>query len=781
LFCHWVLRSHFGESLVITKGLDASASETRDALPPRLAAYEFREVARDHAFRNLLCEMYGDCKGHVADFARISHGDLVAAVAREIESGWLVVVRQFDTLGGRGGAQPVPPIPPIPPIPPVPPPIALYYDLASVTAPGHFAPGREGVKVEYDVVNSENAAVTAAKLEILRKKDDKILKKFDLPPPRYTHGRHEFEWDGTVEKGAEFPDGFATIEHSTYVARVTLSGAKGDKTGTTEIQVELKDFKVELGNKDYLKDDDSGKRSKGVLAQIGALPAASTVKLKLTSNLFAQQDAEMNNQTAYSEYEHLWAGGPRIPLIATATVIDSTGAEVRAGMAMGRARVVWDYSDPAQTKDTYKAVAYAPPVFDKATGHGSDSQGAKPYVDAARLYKKAGTLPKDGDNAHVDFGGKRTDNPGPPIFHEGDSGTKNFPFQCSKGPTRKWAGLAPFVKTGDEEARAGAVFRPSRMAGDNYAVTAYLDLAAKLDVADEKPPAPDRTVTVGSFEVWRQVDLVEHHRKNSLVTGVMPSFAEYFEDAYIEVKDDRGGIKDLTQAWYDPEMQAAIGVVTGYALLKQYALKATVSHWDGGTGAATGWIAAFETYNDFKNKVMTGQGLSNAGLTQVLINNQMETHFKYVQKTSYYAADLGAELCKKKVRLAPEGLTIMQFDCASSLEPSTWKILNGMAVFTQRSRTGFLLTNTDAGTEQTPAHEIGHCMFLPHAPRVDVDQTTGATTRVTSGGGITPSFHDAKNWNCLMSYNRPRPGFCGLCLLRLRGYDGAKFNENGPK
>jgi hypothetical protein len=106
--------------------------------------------------------------------------------------------------------------------------------------------------------------------------------------------------------------------------------------------------------------------------------------------------------------------------------------------------------------------------------------------------------------------------------------------------------------------------------------------------------------------------------------------------------------------------------------------------------------------------------------------------------------------------------------------------LNGLAVFTKLAQTGFLLTSTDAGAEQTPAHEIGHCMFLPHAPRVDVT-SAGARVEVTSGGGITPDFHDGKNWNCLMSYNRPRPGFCGLCLLRLRGYMGSKFDKNGPK
>jgi hypothetical protein len=643
------------------------------------------------------------------------------------------------------------------------------YGVSSVKAPGHIAPGKEKITVEYDVVNTSNTSITAARVEILRKKDNKILKKFELKTAEFSEGHHQFLWDGTVEKDKEFPDGFVTIEHSAYLIRPVVAGDKGDRNAAAETKVELKSFKVELGKKDYLADNDLGHRTEEILKHIGKLPASGLVKLKLKSNVFCKADSEMADQTAYTEYEKLWSDGPRIPMIATVTILDSKGNEVRDGKAMGRARVVWDYTDPPQSLTTYKAVALT-------AGGTSNSQGAKPYVDQARLYKKAGTLPKDGDNAHEDFGGKRSDNPGGRIFHSADAGIQNFSFKCDKGATRKWAGLAPFQKDGAEEAKAGAIFHPSRMAGDSYALTAYLDLAEKLDVAAAKPHSPDREITIGRFEVWRQVNMIAHFRKNSTVTGVMPTFAEYFADAYIEVKDDRGAIQDLTKAWFDAEMTAAIGAVTGYSVLKKYALRG--SHWDQG-GSATGWIAAFKSYSSFRNAVKTDLNYSDADLAAFLTNNGIETHYKYVELTSYYGADLGAELCKKKV--SKDGLTILQFDCCSEQEPVTWKILNGMAVSKERTKTGFLLTNTAAGTEQTPAHEIGHCMFLPHAPRLKLN-AAGSAVQVTSAAeGITPSFHDGQNWNCLMSYNRPRPGFCGLCLVRLRGYKGDKFDKNGPK
>lgn len=62
--------------------------------------------------------------------------------------------------------------------------------------------------------------------------------------------------------------------------------------------------------------------------------------------------------------------------------------------------------------------------------------------------------------------------------------------------------------------------------------------------------------------------------------------------------------------------------------------------------------------------------------------------------------------------------------------------------------------------ETTAAHELGHCLFLAHAP----------------GGKVSnpdPFAHDAAMPNCLMGYHDKATDFCGFCLLRLRGWDRA--------
>ncbi len=660
---------------------------------------------------------------------------------------------------------------PIPPRDPV-------YDLTNVKSPDHIAPDKEKIKIEYDIVNPDDA-ITSAKLEIIRKKDSKVLKTFTLTKDQYKEGHHaEFEWDGAIDANPDFPDSFVTIEHSDYTAKVTISGPKGDKSGTTDIKVELKDFKVELAPKATLKED----KDKKVYDQVGTIPAGSLVKLKLESDIFTVAGAtdEMTTQAAYTEYQTLWSGGPRIPFYATATVIDSKGNGVVCGKAMGKAKVLWDFTDPKQSLDTYLATALAPPPNTNQSG------GAKPFIDKALNYDKAATRPKDGDNCHIDRGGKRGSSSGPPIFHGSDGGAVNFPFTVNKGSTRFWGCFSDFVKSGADEGRAGAIFRPARMAGDNYSVTAYLDIPFALDKADEKPTGALREVKVGDFEIWRLIHLVKHYKKGTQTTGTMPTFAEYYLDAFIEVKDDRGAVVDMTQATYDTDFPTAFAAAGGNALVRQYGL-ASGSQWDAPVPATpapartpTNWIATFLPYNQFTAAVAAGEGISSASrLTRRLNRNSCGSAADYADQVQGLCIAIAENLIRPKS--TSNGITVMQFNATSNLEGQSSFPLNGLAVSqtsaANRSRAGFLLCQTNAQAAQTPAHEIGHLMFLPHSPRLKAADGS----LINSGGGITPDFHDDANRNCLMSYARPRPGFCGLCLLRLRGWKGDEFDRNGPK
>jgi hypothetical protein len=187
--------------------------------------------------------------------------------------------------------------------------------------------------------------------------------------------------------------------------------------------------------------------------------------------------------------------------------------------------------------------------------------------------------------------------------------------------------------------------------------------------------------------------------------------------------------------------------------------------------APTTWVATFLPYDDFKQAVKAGEGYNDATLAIVLAKAKLDTEVGYADQTQDYAVSIAEQMCKALSK--KRGVTVLQFTGAHSLGDLLPGQLNGNAVVHEREKTGFDLYNP---RQDTTGHEIGHCLFLPHAPRL----SPSGTVIVSVKEGIQPDRHDGNEMNCLMSYARPRDGFCGLCLLRLRGWDQSQFNRNGP-
>jgi hypothetical protein len=113
------------------------------------------------------------------------------------------------------------------------------------------------------------------------------------------------------------------------------------------------------------------------------------------------------------------------------------------------------------------------------------------------------------------------------------------------------------------------------------------------------------------------------------------------------------------------------------------------------------------------------------------------------------------------------GVSVVGFDGLHNLVTDP-KVSNGLAVSQEsdRWRIAIMLYKNRA---DTLAHELGHCLFMPHAPsspREDIK-------------GVVDSRHVRGDHRCLMCYGNNRPGFCAICLLRLRGADGSKLRPTG--
>ncbi len=707
---------------------------------------------------------------------------LLAGVSTALVRGSLVVWRghgQGPSGGDDDMPRPVPPSPPDPIDPVEPPPLDPDYDLVSLGAPSHIASGAEEIEVRFAVHDPEAMASTLT-LQIVRTRDGQVLRS-EVVAGGHTHGPHLWPWDGSVPSTPEFPDGFATVLHSPYTVRVILGGPKGDRTRACEVQVELVEFKVRLVLPACLSED----RDRAVYATIPYVPTSGKQRLALLSDLYATQSSEMEDNTAFTAFRDLWGDGPRVPIEVVTRVRSAGGPPVPAGKALGNARVLWDYADGDRSRAVYL------------------STGAKAFVDRSRAYDLAAGRPAQGDNAHVDRGGKRAAAAGSAgVFTAAEGKVSDFPYAVTPGGTRWWGAFSPIEKGGEREGRSGAVFRPSRHAGDNYKVTAYLDLREALDTADPTPAGAFRQQAVGDFEVWRRITLQEHWKKCPQIVAPLPSVTDYYADAYMEVDNRIAAVQAFAKADYDAAFQAALGAVNpAYvpALMRQHSLapgsqydtprppdsfggrverffdglwRAVAGVFGGGARTPTTWVATFRSYADFRDTVKDAQGWTDAQRDAALTNLGITTEAEYVDRCTDLAMEVATEICKAKA--TADGVTILQFDWTHSLEePAGGGRLNGNAVFKTRSVSGFAIYNP---RQDTTGHEIGHNLFLPHSPRLRPDGTP-----INSGGGITPDSHDGADMNCLMSYARPRPGFCGLCCLRLAGWDKTAFDRNGPK
>jgi hypothetical protein len=714
--------------------------------------------------------------------ARATDHHVVERLAWELAAGRLVLLERHVPLPTGPAVKPPhrrkgAPVPP--PVPP-PAPVSRRFGVTALSLPPRFAPQAEKVDVSYRIQDPDGA-ITSATLLLYRTGLTAPVWSRVLSAAERTDGEHTIEWDGTISAHADFPERCVTIEHSPYRLRIEVAGGGTADPAFQEatFAVEISRIEVALAPRTCLVGSAGQDDDRAVYDQVGTLPASGLVTLRLGSDLYITGLGEMTDATGFTAYRTLWGDGPRIPLVATAYVKHSSGGEVAVGTALGRARILWDHAEATGTTQSYN--------------HPS----AKTFIDNAAAYDAANGRPANGVDTHVDRGGKRAAATGSPaVFSAADAKVTNFPYAVAAGATRWWAAFSPFQKGGDFDARAGAVFRPSRTAGDTYHVKAYLARGGEMDTADAAPAGALAEAEVGRFEIWREITLAQHYRKCPQITASVPSIAGYYGEAFVKVDNRLGSGHTMTKAEYDAAYTAALASVpaaTVHYFLRQYSLPAgesqydlprpanslggrilqavaSVGTWFGVERAATTWVATFLPYDDFKQAVKTGEGYNDATLAARLTAANLGTEQDYAEGTKGYAKAIARAMCKALSTV--RGVTVLQFERTHSLEELLSGRLNGHAVVNARDKTGFAIYNP---RQDTTGHEIGHCLFLPHAPRL-----SGSGAVINSGGGITPDRHDGNEMNCLMSYARPREGFCGLCLLRLRGWDQSQFNRNGP-
>ncbi len=613
-----------------------------------------------------------------------------------------------------------------------------------------LASGAETVKISYTIEDPEGRAEEAV-LELFVLDDDgdeQVLWRRELTEAERGAGDHELDWNGQVDVSAALPEGFVSVLRSPYTLRLRLRGhGEADPLEAfTRVWVDVAELALELGDRTVL-DRELDRTLYDTLG--GSLPTAGQTKtLALVSNVFKTSSAEMNDNSLFVEYQTLWGAGPRIPVFAAVKVKDSSAAAVLAPRALAGLALAWEWLDVAE--DT--SALHAP---------------AKTYVDAAIDFDKDLTEPT-GDDCHVDRGGKR--GPGAdPVFPEQAGyapqaalAAARFPFAVQRHVERANVAVSHAWTDGVAGGKTGVLFEPSRMAGDKWSLRVF----PLRDLREDGPAPAAIQASTGTFETMREVHVVNYLKKNASIGDVgMAAFQGYYTAAKVTMEDKSGGSQTMVEADYNAKVAAAVAAQPAFV---QAAIDSTVNQYTAGD-----YAVHFRAYAAFLTAFQAAQGWNAAQLATWLAGGgaTVNTASKYHARCKTWAKDIAVAACDGYVH-ADAGINVLHFSGLYNLETQAGGLqLNGFApsfTSTGRTKCAFVLCpgpgnygGDSNSAEQTLTHEIGHHMFLPHAP-----YPSGSLP-----GGAQATRHDATFANCTMGYDyTAERKFCGLCMLRMRGW-----------
>lgn len=510
----------------------------------------------------------------------------------------------------------------------------------------------------------------------------------------------------------------------------------------------------------------------------------------------------------------------------------------KGAVALGHAKFLWDWEDPAEQVDSQVSAANPKAFIKDAINRykdGTDStRAAKDHT-----YPKGDNCHVDhGGKRGPDAKPVFLAQAGYPA--QASLQTGKFPFKVEACKKRKWAALSEGWSSGAMKGRTGGVFQPSRMGGDDYKLTVYLayDKAKKdelkLDENTEPLAAPDqiKSKTTGTFQIWREIHIARYIRKRSALASFLPGSLAgpqgIFKMAYIDVVDKMGATnsytlsahrkKDGTTPDYNTLLRARL-TGTGNALItNNLVVSSTADH------AVEDSMIKSRSYTEFVAQAhvflnpgvagiaaelgtaATGSGRTLAQMAAVLgtlnlstwaagavktrllatqawlVSQRAETDAKYCSVVDNIGFGIGETFANDLELIkggpsgggeAPEGVTTIHFNYTHTYLRDQLAAGNGYRRWygaaidpTDADRNRCVILFWEAGANEF-SHEYGHHVFLPHAKY----------PTASPPGGNKPNRHDDTDTGCMMSYSNTRPGFCGLCQLRLRGWSATNLDK----
>lgn len=649
--------------------------------------------------------------------------------------------------------------------------------LTSVTHE-HFVPIEEKNPIGFSISGPLDQ-VKSLWLEVVSEREpERVIRAIEVDGRLVKKGSGIFDWDGELETSDAVYDESINLNMSPYELKLRLFADSGEYESPEDHKVEVKLTKIAISleadlDKAGLKDEVK-EAVEGLADEIDA--GGGSGRLVLHSNVYKRKSDEMKDSSSFAKYRsHISSTyghpqGPPVPLRAAlelelAVPRGSKSASAPLPATYGT-RVLWDIKvDPGKRAS----------VLSGDRGLHSEAKSFVTTSDAA-THEKADSNPP-GDTAHAVFGGMRTSRK--------DSTSYWFvsDWTLENNSKRKWAGRSLCEESGDfPDSDTGVWFRPGRMGGDSYEIRAYVDKELAFDErSDGKLPgdgAPEKSNKL-EIAVWRKLDVAKSWKiGKSTLSGddraiggkSLDSNAlgtEYKKTAVIF--DASGLVHDTTQdaayaKWYKSAIEA-----TRKAGKYGHIVDAALDH------NPQGHPASFLSWKEYTKK--SGRYSGFTGFFRRIADWFRSDEDATYKKECKDAASVIVKQYARKLPVKEDGLYLVKF--------AGWGIYyaNGMDVGTNtvgwapyikkvssRNRALFFVFDNDSPAD-TLVHEVGHHVFLAHAPGSD-------NPGQDNPAGYQADAHDAADV-CVMSYRDRKNGLCGLCIMKVGGLDVSKTNKQG--
>jgi hypothetical protein len=626
-------------------------------------------------------------------------------------------------------------------------------ELTNVEAPT-FVPGVETTNIAYSISGplSKVASVTMIVKSVPAKGDPAVVETMALPGPFQASDKVPYDGKATT------PSGLITLKGSPYEVTFELVSKSGKKSTSKvgQLRLEVQEIKIVVDDTGVLPVDDPAKTAvEGLVTELkkSGMPGDCEGRLVLDSPLFKVANAEMDNDASYVQYLAALLSGPGVPLLAMIKLKAKDGTGQRSPAALVGTRLLWDLKLPTSGD------------LDGALGGRGMHAAAKTFVKTAASFEESVTDPQ-GATAHFAVGGLRAK-----AADRAAAGTLWFAggdWSFAAGAQRVWAAFTGCGASADATGDSAIYFGPGRLAGDVHTVRAVVDVDETLDVtaptAPDGAPAPCRSNAIKIVN-WRRIPVVDNWTVGDTKPLSLAPLTDEYKKAAMLIEGAPALVpQNITAQWSKEYAAVAGGYVSAGTAFLDKALEPDPD----------GYPVRYKSYYDYWTLANPDAGFFGKLWKRIVSVFGSSDEDKYQAKCNDMWYSVMVEVAKR-IPISDGGITALKFgtDGAHNQLKSGASYTVGIApsipgLTTRTAALFFQFTPGDSA--KTFLHEVGHTLFLAHAP--------GHFEAGKQPPGYQPNAHD-QHQTCMMSYASDRKNFCGLCFLKLGGWNYTKVKPDG--